>query len=508
MLGRGGGFGRDEHPEDARLHAWMKGELGEAEGAGISAHLSTCDDCKARIARLEPLVEGLESLGEGDLDDLSWQRIAQAVKRELETPKRPSLAPVVPFWGQRWVSGVLVTAAVVALFVWGSPPLRMGPREAESPPGATLVSAERGYSVRLPSGVELSLAPDTRVRLGRSEAAASLFLELGQVELLVPESIELPAGGFEVRAPAFRVSARSGQLRIGYWAREYFVEVEKGEAKLRPEGQSEVVQVHSGERRTVHLMSGPIASKVSERHPNETPPVRETAPEPRPEAATPVALEPASPRLPSRPERPSPAVEKSVEVVPVPPREETHVEVIPPPEDPIREQLLEANRAFYEARDVARAVALAEEVVKTNAPRPEVRLAYALLCEAHLALRQPEPAVAACEQQLLREVDPEEKREVHLKLGSILRTMLSRCPEAIRHYSETIVFGRVSLKDTEARLGRAICALEVGDLALAERDLDLLSTAPGLHAATVAGLINHMESLRKSKKSEMDVRDE
>lgn len=508
MDGRRGGFGKGRHPEDASLHAWMTGELSGAEGAAISAHLSSCSDCQARVAKMEPVLEGLHGLAERDLDDVSWQRIAQAVKRELETPKRPSLAPGSAVWAQRWVSGVLVTAAVVALFVWGSPPLRLAPKDGEGPPGANLASGERGYSVRLPSGVELMLAPDTQLRLGRSEATPSLFLELGQVELLIPESIELPAGGFEVRAPAFRVSARSGRMRVGYWSREYFVEVDEGEAKLRPEGKGEVVTVQSGERRTVHLMSGPSASRIPERRAEPQAPVRVRAEAPVPEApsAPPSALEApaARPEAPARSGAAAPPADPSAEA----PSAETQVEVIPPAPDPLRDKLLEAHRAFYEGRDVARAITLAEEVAATDAPRPEVRLAHALLCEAHLAERQPERAASACEAQLQRETDPEELREIHLKLGTIQRTLLRRCRDAIPHYSEAIVFGRVSLIDTEARLGRASCALELGELALAEQDLGLLSAAPGLHLERVQGLLHQLEILKKSSVTETGERDE
>ncbi len=495
MLRRPGGFGPDGHPEDASLHAWMKGELDGGEGAGITAHLSSCDACQARIAKMEPLLEGLEAEQQADLDDLSWQRIAQAVKRELDSPKRPSLPSPGAFWTQRWVSAVAVTAAVVMLFVWGSPPLKLGQVAKESPPGATLVSAERGYAVRLPSGVDLTLASDTRVRLGRSEAAPNLYLEVGEVELLLPEAIELPAGGFEVRAPAFRVSARAAQLRVGYWAREYFVEVEKGEAKLRPEGQLDSITVSAGERRTVHLVGGPTASRAPERRANHPTPA--ASPRVEPSAVPPPSIA-SAPRAAAEP---APEVSRALE-------EETRVEVIAPPSDPLRDKLLEANRAFYEERNAKRAVELATEVAKTDEPRPEIRLAYGLICEAELALRRPERAAAACEAQLLREPDPESMRELHLKVGSILRSMLGRCEEAIHHYSEAMVFGRVSLLDAEARLGRASCALEIGDLELAERDLDLLSTAPGLHATRVRELINRLESLRKSGPSEMDRRDE
>lgn len=496
----GPGQGQKGHPEDATLHAWVKGELEASAAAGINAHVSSCAPCQERIAHMEPVLAGLGSLSEADLDDLSWHRIAQAVKRELEEPQRPSLAPAGAVWTQRWFSGVAVTAAVVALFVWGSPPLRIGPKDAGTPAGATLASGERGYSVRLPSGVELALAPDTELRLGRSEATPSLFLQLGEVELLIPESIELPAGGFEVRAPAFRVSARSGRMRVGYWSHEYFVEVDEGEARLRPEGRSEAISVHSGERRTVHLVSGPSASRIPERRVLEAPPVSDP-----PGPARPLG-DPASASGEAAPPRPIRGGEK--EAAAARPREETSVEVIPPPADPLRDKLLAAHRAFYEGRDAALAIHLAREVAATDEPRAEVRLAYALLCEAHLAQHAPEPAAAACEAQLARTTDPEELREIHLKLGAIARTLLGRCADAIRHYSEAIVFGRVSLIDTEARLGRAACALELGDLELARRDLDLLSAAPGLHRERIEALAVQLENLSKSRDVKMEQRDE
>jgi hypothetical protein len=182
-------------------------------------------------------------------------------------------------------------------------------------------------------------------------------------------------------------------------------------------------------------------------------------------------LRPYEPMGPPAPTPPPPAVGEA----------ESEVHVIAPPLDPIEERWQRASRAFYQERNAPEAIALAEGLLKDGGARPEVSLARDLLCEAYVSIRDPDKAVAACERVLAATPDDEGKRAMQYRVGMLYRTLVKDCRQAIPHFSAAIVFGGRTLVDEQALIGRANCALDLGDLATAERDVAMLER----HAETL-----------------------
>jgi hypothetical protein len=56
----------------------------------------------------------------------------------------------------------------------------------------------------------------------------------------------------------------------------------------------------------------------------------------------------------------------------------------------------------------------------------------------------------------------------------IYRTQLNDCKKALSEFEAVIVFGQGGLLNEQARLGRAACALELGDLDTAAREISIL----------------------------------
>jgi hypothetical protein len=82
--------------------------------------------------------------------------------------------------------------------------------------------------------------------------------------------------------------------------------------------------------------------------------------------------------------------------------------------------------------------------------------------------------VEACQRWLSVEPSAARAREIHRRLAHLYADRLGRCGDALDHFGALIVFGRASLLDEDALLGRARCALELGDLDLAALDLSVL----------------------------------
>lgn len=148
----------------------------------------------------------------------------------------------------------------------------------------------------------------------------------------------------------------------------------------------------------------------------------------------------------------------------------------PKPADPIAERYKAASKAFYEERNAEKAIQLAESIrAETEGQsRPERQQAAVLLCDAWVTVRKPKAAVEACARLLNTPPNPELDRPIHYTLATLYRTQLKDCPRAIHHYNQVIVFGRANVADDDIRLFRAKCALEIGDLDLAARDLEIL----------------------------------
>ncbi|MCK6548433.1 zf-HC2 domain-containing protein [Myxococcota bacterium] len=158
---------------------------------------------------------------------------------------------------------------------------------------------------------------------------------------------------------------------------------------------------------------------------------------------------------------------------------QTRVE-IEAPSDPLAALWLETTKAYYEARDIPRALSLAKRIVDEGGQRPEVALAEEILCDGYTVTRQARSAVAAC-QALLRRAEAagleERARAIHYQIGTLHRVELGDCAAAMYHYGRSVVFGRTSRFDDEALMWRVDCAIQLGDENSARRDLALLQRA-------------------------------
>ena len=150
---------------------------------------------------------------------------------------------------------------------------------------------------------------------------------------------------------------------------------------------------------------------------------------------------------------------------------------VQPPADPVLTLWREANEAYYRRRDLPEAVRLATRVVELGGSHAQ--MARQLLCDARIALEDGKAALKVCRSLLPWARSEEEKRNIHYTVGTIYRALLGDCAKAIQHYNQALVFGRQHILDDEVRIFRATCALEVGDISLAERDVGSLSARAG-----------------------------
>ena len=92
------------------LSAYFDGELTEEENAAVRAHLSECEDCRARLDEYAQLSGAMLALGEEDVPEGFTARVMDAVRAEkaaMPRMKKPSA------W-RRWMP-MAACAAIVAL---------------------------------------------------------------------------------------------------------------------------------------------------------------------------------------------------------------------------------------------------------------------------------------------------------------------------------------------------------------------------------------------------------
>lgn len=109
------------HPDKLPLlHGLVDGELDAANTVAIEAHLKTCRDCRAELARIEAVREALVPLrGQRAPQDLRGGIEARlAAETGVFAPRRPARAERtggVP--GLRWAGGALVGALAATLVI-------------------------------------------------------------------------------------------------------------------------------------------------------------------------------------------------------------------------------------------------------------------------------------------------------------------------------------------------------------------------------------------------------
>jgi putative zinc finger protein/FecR-like protein len=521
------GKGRDrKHPPDALLHAYVAGQVDPAQRAVISSHLETCESCRRAKARVEAIAGLFHEMQPADLDEMRWRRISQGVMSRLEHEARErrhgSWADVIlrsGIAGSRTRLAALGAAvlAVIALAVWIVPRSISTPSQ-EAPESDRTIARERGVStiatgqtplaITLPSGVSLRLSSNARM-LARSTVPPqiALDLEFGTLELA---EFEPPRHEetITVRTPAFIATARRSEFTVGYEADRFFVSVRRGEATVEGDSLPKPRVVQASETLVLLREGATWKARDAQAAAEESAPtipstIAQRIERERTLLAKARAAEGGKEARPVKPESVEPAPTPFEESVHSSYEGDTRVQVEKPPEDPISKKWLEASAAYYTSHDDARAVALANDIIAEGGNRAEVGLAQGLLCEAYLTLKQPERAVAACKARIAAETDPESARMLHYQLGTIYRTQLHDCRAAIDHYSASMVFGRATTLDDESLVWRAHCALSLGDVDGAKRDIVLLERHSALLArpAELVELKKRLGALVSQKKS-------
>ena len=466
---------QQRHLSRAQLHAYARGEVDPARKTVIEAHLGRCSDCREQLRQVEGMTQLLGEMGAADLDDLRWRRIRDAVRHQLEVDaQQPTTVDVMS--GRRWVVPALAAAAVVGFMVWAGVVARdTGPQVAggpsapnlpdvsntgassdgqSQPEGAAnqdaqqLASGAAPLTVTLASGARLELEPRTRVRaITPFGPQIELALSVGALRVRLPQR---PGPGQEpvLTTPGFRVVAQSDDFSAGFWSDHFFIDVRTGQVRVDGVAFAEGEVIRAGQRREIR----------QDRRPQDTAPRKL----------------PGKKRKTNPPSELSASAERTV----VSKSEQGSVVVdVEPPADPVLTLWRETTDAYYRQRDLSKAVEGAERVVKLGGPH--ARAARQLLCDAQIALGNGARALSACK-AVLGDVRSEEgRRNIHYTIGTIYRALLSDCANAIQHYNRALVFGRQHLLDDEVRVFRATCALEVGDIALAERDVESLSARAG-----------------------------
>ncbi|MEQ9503887.1 MAG: FecR domain-containing protein [Deltaproteobacteria bacterium] len=452
-----GGNTDNRHLDDGTLHAYAADEVDPTQRAVIERHLDRCASCRTALGRVGAVAGLMRRMAPVEPDDLSWRRMQERVRERLEKDAKAQVTTLDLVMGRRWVTAGIAAVAAVALLVWFTPPRRPAPRRpvvaaTPAPPEAQVVtSGDAPLDVRLATGARLRLAERSRlVASPGADGGVSLDLQIGALDVRLPER-PTPLEPFEVRTPAFSAWSRSRDFSVGYRADKFLVAVREGEVDVEGEAFGGRDTVVEGERREVRIRADVEEKKtVAIRAPARSQPA------PKPDAV------------------PEPEITSS--------RGETKVEVVAPDDDPVAERWRQASRAYYRDRDLNRAIEHAEAVVAEGGDRAEGLLARRLICDARIALEQPNEAIKACGALLDHESGDEERRAVHYMLATIHRTQLGDCRRANEQYAQVLLYGRGALLDDEARLFRAGCSLDLGDLESAQKDIRAL--AP--HAARLS----------------------
>ena len=450
------------------MQAFVAGEVNPARRAAYEAHLESCGACRERRDRVQGIHQLLSAVVPVDLDELAWRRVQTKVRSQLQDEVRDAPSTLDLVLGRRWWTAGLVAAAAVALLVWFAPVLRPKPSEPQ-PQTTTQLAVRRVHARQAP--VDLVLSAGVELELG-----AQGRLEVLPVENFAPKLV-LVSGALRVRD--FRPPALGRPIRLQ--AAPYTVEAQRSDFVITTLADGAQVEVHRG---TVQVTppGGPsvtVAEGTARRFVTKRAEVEpEVAKAPAPRAAVRRSARAEAPvDPPVSVEIPVPVPVRAAPVpAPVPAPPETRVEV-EPPRDPRARLLLQAEHAYYRDHDLERAIELSLQVRARGPKGPAYWAATELLCQAYTANSQADLAVQTCSEQLQRPMQDASRRKLHQQLAEIHRTQRGDCESAIKHFNQVLVFGRTTPLDDNARLLRAGCALKVGDLTLAERDLAQLEAS-------------------------------
>lgn len=185
----------------AKLSAYLDGELGDAEASALRGHLRTCAACSAESQREAQVIDGLRQLPSMDPPPAMWQAIrAQLADREIADAEAPlrtrlwrRLMPLAP-WAWRGLGGVAVATAAVLMLWWSrsTPAAQDGVKlearskvPADSPAPSVLAGAGVVVGAATPSEVPVDVAvalADEVTMIDRSyrDAVSELVEMIGQ----------------------------------------------------------------------------------------------------------------------------------------------------------------------------------------------------------------------------------------------------------------------------------------------------------------------------------------
>jgi anti-sigma factor RsiW len=216
----------------AKLSAYLDGELGDGEASALRGHLRTCAGCSAAAEREAQVIDGLRQLASMEPPPAMWQAIrAQLADREIadaEAPLRARLwRRLMPLAPRAWrgLGGVaLATAAVLVLWSVRSspPPGGSGIERASSRPPAAAQQDPAGGSALVSAGVVVGAATP-------SDAPIDVAIALGDEVAMIDRAY---------RDAVSELVAMIGEERAGWtpgYARRYDERVRELRARVDSE---------------------------------------------------------------------------------------------------------------------------------------------------------------------------------------------------------------------------------------------------------------------------------
>ncbi len=403
------------------------------------------------------------------MDELSWRRTRTRVRAQLQEDAHRAPSTIDLVMGQRWGTAGLVAAAAVALLVWFAPRPSSKPpvvATASSTPAMRRVLTQQApVDLMLSTGIELQLGAQSRLDLEPSQGASprlTLVRGVLKVHDLRPPAATRP---IRVEASPYSFSASHADFVVTRLATGALLQVQRGEVTV-VHGQDPPIRIRRGQRRTfpadaqvptvedVSAVPAPVPSPVSK---------------PARMATSVSATEPAE-VIPS-----GTLVVEPTTVGAQPAETQVEVEVSA---DPAAVLLHRATQAYFGVGDLRRTIQLANELRNTSPGAAQNRAALELLCNAYTSLKQAQDALRTCNALLQTSRSPAAQRVLHQQIAEIHRIQRGDCASAMKHYNQVLVFGRSTPLHDDARWRRAECAVQVGDLTLAERDLTQLEASP------------------------------
>ena len=478
-------------------------------------------------------------------DELSWRRIEARLQKHVEAIEendlklaRTRLSTVDIIRGRRWFTAGIAAVIVVALFVVFS--------TQESYRKATLTNSFRptfddqaaivhsgaapmsievgGYRVEMTSGTELVVP---------SPGHEPLIVELdhGRIDVWGPPEVDGPVP-LIIRTPVQTFWASSRDFSIIYRAgHREIVEVRSGHVDTQPSGQrisaGQLHEFHSQHRveaaeprlhsitqlRTAghqHALSQsdePLKAKKGSTRSAQggshklTAGAGELTTERFARKPMPQSLRQQSIKTPVEPR--SESVQDDVTIgTSQPPAEVTALD---PVRSPLEQHWADMQRAWYSERDANQTLAFGYKILELD-PRPVMSASVlGLICDAQVSLRAGHAAARDCRKLLDYIKDSVRRRRIHFTLATIYRNQLSDCKTAITHYGRAVLLGGRGRFNETVRLGRAECALELGDIAQASTDLAVLgnSTADAERVRRVRRWLEELK--RKARDATQDV---